>query len=173
MLAMVGLAWVTTPRALREENGFSFAPIVEVAALFAGIFATMIPALAVLNARGAELGVDARWEFFWATGLLSSFLDNAPTYLTFASVGSALVGADAADLGQLLAHADGPAILTAVSAGAVLMGANTYIGNGPNFMVKAIAEVAGVPMPGFFRYMLWSGLILLPIFVAVTLVFFR
>jgi Na+/H+ antiporter NhaD/arsenite permease-like protein len=173
MLAMVALAWVTTPRALREENGFSFAPIVEVAALFAGIFATMIPALAVLNARGGELGVDARWEFFWATGLLSSFLDNAPTYLTFASVGSGLVGTDAADLGQLLAHPDGPAILTAVSAGAVLMGANTYIGNGPNFMVKAIAEVAGVPMPGFFRYMLWSGLILLPIFVAVTLVFFR
>jgi Na+/H+ antiporter NhaD/arsenite permease-like protein len=172
MLAMVALAWVTTPRALREENGFGFGPIIEVAALFAGIFATMIPALAVLNARGAALGVDAHWEFFWATGLLSSFLDNAPTYLTFASVGSGLLGTDAANLGQLLAHPEGPAVLTAVSAGAVLMGANTYIGNGPNFMVKAIAELGGVAMPGFFRYMLWSGLILIPLFVAVTLIFF-
>jgi Na+/H+ antiporter NhaD/arsenite permease-like protein len=173
MLLLVLLAWVTTPRALREENGFGFGPIVEVAALFAGIFATMIPALAVLNARGGELGVRTGWQFFWASGLLSSFLDNAPTYLTFASVGSGLLGTDAADLGQLLAHPDGAAILTAVSAGSVLMGANTYIGNGPNFMVKSIAELSGVQMPGFFRYMLWSGLILLPLFVAVTLVFFR
>jgi Na+/H+ antiporter NhaD/arsenite permease-like protein len=173
MLLMAALAWVTTPRALREENGFGFAPIVEVAALFAGIFATMIPALAVLNARGAALGVREHWHFFWASGLLSSFLDNAPTYLTFASVGSGLLGTDAADLGQLLAHPDGPGILKAVSAGAVLMGANTYIGNGPNFMVKAIAELSGVPMPSFFRYTVWSGLILLPLFVAVTLVFFR
>ena len=142
------------------------------AVLFAGIFATMIPALAVLNARGGALGVREPWEFFWASGVLSSFLDNAPTYLTFASVGSGLVGTDASQLGQLLAHPDGPSILKAVSAGAVLMGANTYIGNGPNFMVKAIAELGGVPMPGFFRYMLWSGLILVPLFVAVTFVFF-
>jgi Na+/H+ antiporter NhaD/arsenite permease-like protein len=173
MLAIVAVAWATTPGALRAENGFSFAPIVEVAALFAGIFATMIPALAVLNARGASLGIDARWEFFWATGLLSSFLDNAPTYLTFASVGSGVLGTDATDLGALLAHPDGPAVLRAVSAGAVLMGANTYIGNGPNFMVKAIAELGGIPMPGFFRYMLWSGAILLPLFAAVTWLFFR
>ncbi|HEX9308014.1 MAG TPA: sodium:proton antiporter [Anaeromyxobacter sp.] len=173
MLLVVALAWRTTPRALREENGFSFAPIVEVAALFAGIFATMIPALAVLNARGADLGVRDHWHFFWASGFLSSFLDNAPTYLTFASVGSGLLGTDAANLGQLLAHPDGPAILTAVSAGAVLMGANTYIGNGPNFMVKAMAELGGVQMPGFFRYMLWSGAILVPLFVAVTFIFFR
>jgi Na+/H+ antiporter NhaD/arsenite permease-like protein len=173
MLAIVAVAWATTPGALRAENGFSFAPIVEVAALFAGVFATMIPALAVLNARGASLGIDARWEFFWATGLLSSFLDNAPTYLTFASLGSGVLGTDATDLGALLAHPDGPAVLRAVSAGAVLMGANTYIGNGPNFMVKAIAELGGIPMPGFFRYMLWSGAILLPLFAAVTWLFFR
>ncbi len=173
MVAMVALAWVTTSRALRVENGFSFAPIVEVAVLFAGIFATMIPALAVLNVRGGSLGIDTHAEFFWATGLLSSFLDNAPTYLTFASVGSGLLGTDATDLGSLLAHADGPGILAAVSAGAVLMGANTYIGNGPNFMVKAIAELAGVRMPGFFRYMLWSGVVLLPLFGAVTWIFFR
>ncbi len=173
MLAIVALAWATTPRALRVENGFGFAPIVEVAALFAGIFATMIPALAVLNARGAALGIDTSWQFFWATGLLSSFLDNAPTYLTFASVGSGVLGTDATNLGALLAHPEGPRVLLAVSAGAVLMGANTYIGNGPNFMVKAIAEVAGIQMPGFFRYMLWSGTILVPIFAAVTWVFFR
>jgi Na+/H+ antiporter NhaD/arsenite permease-like protein len=172
MIVMVALAWATTPRALREENGFTFSPIVEVAALFAGIFATMIPALAVLNARGASLGIDARWKFFWASGLLSSFLDNAPTYLTFASVGSGVLGTDAADLGALLAHPEGPPILLAVSAGAVLMGANTYIGNGPNFMVKAIAELAGIRMPGFFRYMLWSGAILVPLFGAVTWIFF-
>ena len=172
MIAVVALAWMTTPQALRDENGFGFEPIVEVAVLFAGIFATMIPALAVLNARGGALGVREPWEFFWASGVLSSFLDNAPTYLTFASVGSGLVGTDASQLGQLLAHPDGPSILKAVSAGAVLMGANTYIGNGPNFMVKAIAELGGVPMPGFFRYMLWSGLILVPLFVAVTFVFF-
>jgi Na+/H+ antiporter NhaD/arsenite permease-like protein len=172
MLLMVALAWATTPRTLREENGFGFGPIVEVAALFAGIFATMMPALAVLNARGAELGVHAPWQFFWATGLLSSFLDNAPTYLAFASVGSGLAGTDAGDLRLLLGHPDGPSILKAISAGAVLMGANTYIANGPNFMVKAIAELSGVQMPGFFRYMLWSGLILVPLFLTVTFVFF-
>jgi len=172
MLAMVALSWVTTPRILREENGFGFGPIVEVGALFAGIFATMIPALAVLNVHGASLGINEHWEFFWATGLLSSFLDNAPTYLTLTSVGSGLLGTDAADLAQLLAHHEGPRVLAAVSAGAVLMGANTYIGNGPNFMVKAMAELAGVPMPGFFRYMLWSGMVLLPLFAVVTWVFF-
>jgi Na+/H+ antiporter NhaD/arsenite permease-like protein len=173
MIALVALSWFTTPRALHTENGFGFAPIVEVAALFAGIFATMIPALAVLNVRGASLGLHAQWHFFWASGLLSSFLDNAPTYLTFASVASGIVGTDAANLAQLVAHPQGPPLLAAVSAGSVLMGANTYIGNGPNFMVKAIAEQAGVRMPGFFGYMAWAGAVLVPLFVAVTLVFFR
>jgi Na+/H+ antiporter NhaD/arsenite permease-like protein len=173
MLAMAALSWATTPRALHVENGFGFSPIVEVAALFAGIFATMIPALAVLNVRGASLGLSDPWHFFWASGILSSFLDNAPTYLTFASVGSALLGTDAADLGQILAHPRGEAILSAVSAGSVLMGANTYVGNGPNFMVKAIAERGGVRMPGFFGYMAWAGAVLIPSFVAVTFLFFR
>jgi Na+/H+ antiporter NhaD/arsenite permease-like protein len=173
MIALTALAWKTTPPAFREENGFAFGPIVEVAALFAGIFATMIPALAVLNVRGASLGLEQPWHFFWATGTLSSFLDNAPTYLTFASVGSSLVGTDAANLAELVAHPRGAALLGAISAGAVLMGANTYIGNGPNFMVKAIAEQGGVKMPGFFGYMGYAIVILLPLFGVVTAVFYR
>ncbi|MBI5067762.1 MAG: sodium:proton antiporter [Deltaproteobacteria bacterium] len=173
MLAMAALSWLTTPRPLREENAFSWAPIVEVAVVFAGIFATMIPALAILQARGGELGLHAPWHFFWATGLLSSFLDNAPTYLTFASAASGLLGTDGGQLSQMLATPRGADLLTAISLGAVLMGANTYIGNGPNFMVKAIAEQGGVKMPGFFGYMAWSGAVLIPLFVAVTLLFLR
>jgi Na+/H+ antiporter NhaD/arsenite permease-like protein len=171
MLLMAILSWLTTPKALRVENGFSWGPIVEVAVVFAGIFATMIPALEILNARGAEFGPTEPWQFFWATGALSSFLDNAPTYLTFASTASGLLGTNAATLGELLAHDRGPAILSAISLGAVLMGANTYIGNGPNFMVKAIAEQGGVRMPSFFGYMAYSCCILLPLFGAVTWIF--
>ena len=171
LLAMVALSWLTTPKPLRAENGFTWSPIVEVAALFAGIFATMIPALAILNARGAALGLQHPWQYFWASGVLSSFLDNAPTYLTFASAASGAVGTNAEDLGQLLLTDHGAALLAAVSLGSVLMGANTYIGNGPNFMVKAIAEQAGVRMPGFFGYMAWSGAILIPLFAAITWVF--
>jgi Na+/H+ antiporter NhaD/arsenite permease-like protein len=173
MLFLAGLSLLTTPRALREENGFSWAPIAEVALLFAGIFATMIPALAILNTRGAELGLLEPWQYFWASGILSSFLDNAPTYLTFASTASGVVGTDAANLAQLIASERGASLLAAVSLGSVLMGANTYIGNGPNFMVKAIAEQGGVRMPGFFGYMAYSVGILIPIFVAVTFLFLR
>lgn len=171
MLLMAGLSWVTTPRPLRRENDFSWHPIVEVAVIFVGIFATMIPALAILNARGGELGLTAPWQFFWAAGALSSFLDNAPTYLTFASAASGLAGTDAARLQELIAHGHGAQLLVAVSLGAVFMGANTYIGNGPNFMVKAIAEQSGVRMPSFFGYLAYSGAILLPIFAAVTWIF--
>ena len=168
-LAIVAFAAVSlrlTPRRIRRDNGFSAGPMVEVAVLFAGIFLTMIPALDLRRLRGDELGVRAPWQFFWASGALSSFLDNAPTYLTFLALGQGLrlpgeiVGVPAA-------------ILTAISVGSVAMGANTYIGNAPNFMVKAIAEEAGVKMPSFFGYMLYSGAILLPLFVVVTLVFFR
>ncbi len=173
MLAMAGLSLATTPRELRHENAFTWTPIVEVAVLFAGIFATMVPALQILNARGAELGLSEPWHFFWAAGILSSFLDNAPTYLTFASTASGLVGTDASNLAQLLAHHRGATLLTAISTGTVFMGANTYIGNGPNFMVKAIAEQGGVRMPSFFGYMAYSAAILIPVFVAVTLVFLR
>jgi Na+/H+ antiporter NhaD/arsenite permease-like protein len=171
MLLMAVLSWITTPRPLRQENSFTWGPIVEVAVVFAGIFATMIPALQILNARGGELGLQSPAQFFWATGILSSFLDNAPTYLTFASTASGILGTDAGSLGQLLASDRGAVLLRAISLGAVLMGANTYIGNGPNFMVKAIAEQGGVRMPGFFGYMAWSAGILIPLFGLVTWIF--
>jgi Na+/H+ antiporter NhaD/arsenite permease-like protein len=154
-----------TPRAVRRANGFTAYPIVEVAVLFAGIFLTMIPALELLRLRGGELGVRAPWHFFWASGILSSFLDNAPTYLTFLALGQGL--------GLAREVVDVPhAVLAAISVGAVSMGANSYIGNAPNFMVKSIAEEQGIKMPSFFGYMLYSGAILLPLFAIVTLVFF-
>lgn len=171
LLLLATLSWVTTPRALHEENGFEWGPIVEVAVVFAGVFATMVPALQILHVRGAELGLSEPWHFFWASGSLSSFLDNAPTYLTFTAAASGLLGTDAAALGQLVEHPRGVALLTAISLGSVLMGANTYLGNGPNFMVRAIAEGSGVRMPSFFGYMAWSGAVLLPVFVALTWAF--
>jgi len=166
--AMVAAAVVSawkTPKKVREENEFTWFPIEEVAILFAGIFATMIPALLILKARGAELGVVSPAHFFWATGALSSFLDNAPTYLTFFSLAQGVGGP------QTVAGVSAP-LLQAIGAGAVFMGENSYIGNAPNFMVKAIAEEAGVRMPSFFGYMAWSCGILLPIFFLLTLIFF-
>jgi Na+/H+ antiporter NhaD/arsenite permease-like protein len=168
-LTIVALAAVSlrlTAHRIRRDNGFSAGPMLEVAALFAGIFLTMIPALELLRERGGELGVRAPWQFFWASGILSSFLDNAPTYLTFLALGQGL---------RLPAEVVGvPAsILAAISVGSVAMGANSYIGNAPNFMVKAVAEEAGVKMPSFFGYMLYSAVVLFPLFVVVTLVFFR
>ncbi|PYM22512.1 MAG: sodium:proton antiporter [Candidatus Rokuibacteriota bacterium] len=168
-LAIVALAalslWLTARR-IRRDNGFSAGPMLEVAALFAGIFLTMIPALELLRERGGGLGVRAPWQFFWASGILSSFLDNAPTYLTFLALAQGL---------RLPAEVVGvPAsILAAISVGSVAMGANSYIGNAPNFMVKAVAEEAGVKMPSFFGYMFYSAVVLFPLFVVVTLVFFR
>jgi Na+/H+ antiporter NhaD/arsenite permease-like protein len=126
----------------------------------------MIPALDILRLRGHELGVREPWHFFWATGVLSSFLDNAPTYLTFLALAQGL-GLPNEVVG--IPHV----ILAAISVGAVSMGANTYIGNAPNFMVKSIAEEAGVKMPSFFGYMLYSSAVLLPLFVVVTVLFFR
>lgn len=173
MLLLALTSWFGTSRALHRLNAFAWGPIIEVAVIFAGIFATMIPALQILNARGAEFGLTAPWQYFWASGTLSSFLDNAPTYLTFTAAASGLLGTDAANLSQLLATAKGATLLTAVSLGSVFMGANTYIGNGPNFMVKSIAEQSGIKMPSFFGYMAWSCGILIPIFVVVTFVFLR
>lgn len=173
---LVALAsYLTTSAETRAANRFSFGPITEVAVLFAGIFVTMTPALLLLNAHGAELGLHSPWQFFWVSGILSSFLDNAPTYLTFAATASGMEGIalEGKYLAQLLAK--GPAaqlILMAISCGSVFMGANTYIGNGPNFMIKAIAEESGIRMPSFFGYMMWSCLILIPTFVVATFLFF-
>jgi Na+/H+ antiporter NhaD/arsenite permease-like protein len=166
--------WITSTE-LREQNGFNWEPIKEVAKLFAGIFICIIPALAILKAgaNGAlaplvalvtdEAGQPRDEMYFWLTGILSSFLDNAPTYLVFFN----LAGGDPVELMGPLAST-----LTAISGGAVFMGANTYIGNAPNFMVKSIAENNGVAMPSFFGYMAWSGLVLIPSFAILTFVFF-
>jgi Na+/H+ antiporter NhaD/arsenite permease-like protein len=178
-LAMVAVAIASmrlTKPAWREANGFSWGPIKEVAVLFAGIFVTMIPVLAMLQAgkSGAFAplvalvtnpdGSPSNAAYFWLTGALSSFLDNAPTYLVFFQ----LAGGDAQTL-----MTQGALTLAAISCGAVFMGANSYIGNAPNFMVYAIARGAGVKMPSFFGYMLWSGAVLIPTFLLVTVVFFR
>lgn len=160
----------------REANGFTWGPIIEVAILFAGIFICIIPVMAMLQAGSqgpfAPLlalvthpdGSNNNAAYFWLTGGLSSFLDNAPTYLVFFQ----LAGGDP----QVLMTAKATT-LAAISSGAVFMGANTYIGNAPNFMVYAIARQAGVKMPSFFGYMLWSGLVLIPTFVLATFLFFR
>ncbi|HEX9830325.1 MAG TPA: sodium:proton antiporter, partial [Thermodesulfobacteriota bacterium] len=165
MVSVGCLSYRFTPREIRANNKFTFYPINEVAVVFAGIFATMIPALLILEARGAELGIKEPWHFFWITGTLSSFLDNAPTYLTFFSLAQGLgIG------GGIMGIPEN--ILIAISAGAVFMGANSYIGNGPNFMVKSICEEAGIKMPSFFGYMIYSGVILIPLFMLMTFVFF-
>lgn len=154
-----------TPKSYHEANGFTFYPILEVAILFLGIFITMEPALEILFLRGGELGVTQPWHFFWATGGFSSVLDNAPTYLTFVALAQSLKLAGP--------HLNIPeAILVAVSVGAVFFGAMTYIGNAPNFMVRSIAAHRGWKMPSFFGYMAWSTAILLPLFLAITLLFF-
>ncbi|MBI5365657.1 MAG: sodium:proton antiporter [Planctomycetes bacterium] len=166
MLGLVVASLRTTSRAVRAANEFSYGPIVEVAVLFAGIFLTMIPALALLHERGRELGFTRPWQFFWGTGLLSSVLDNAPTYLTFLALGQGLhLGHDVVGVPHQ--------ILSAISVGAVFMGANTYIGNGPNFMVKAIAEAQGTKMPSFGAYAGLACAIMLPLYVALTFAFYR
>jgi Na+/H+ antiporter NhaD/arsenite permease-like protein len=170
MAACAGMSLWRTPKPIRAQNRFNFVPIVEVAALFSGLFVAMQPALELLTARGAELGLRTPAQFFWATGLLSSFLDNAPTYLVFADVARTVTPDGFVGGVQYSGHPVDPALLAAVSCGAVFMGANTYIGNGPNLMVAAIAREEGVPMPTFFGYMLWSGAVLLPIFALVTVV---
>jgi Na+/H+ antiporter NhaD/arsenite permease-like protein len=172
MISMAVLSWFTTPKKVHQENHFHFHPILEVAAVFAGIFVTMIPALEILRHHSSELGIQEPWQYFWMSGILSSFLDNAPTYLTFTSMALGLIGSETESLGALL-HSDlGSSLLRAVSVGSVFMGANSYIGNGPNFMVKSIAEHNGVKMPSFGGYLLYSGSVLIPVFVLVTIVFF-
>jgi Na+/H+ antiporter NhaD/arsenite permease-like protein len=174
MLAMAGLSWFLTPRILRERQNFTFHPILEVAALFIGIFATMTPALMLLEKHSQGLGMVHPLQFFWGTGALSGFLDNAPTYLTFFSVAQG----SSAELqamfpGMEVIQGIPGIVLAAISLGAVFMGAMSYIGNGPNFMVKAIAEESGLKMPSFVNYMRWSTLTLLPIFALASIIFLR
>ncbi len=165
MAAMAFLSWLATPRSVREHNQFNWHPILEVGILFLGIFAAMVPALSLLAHHRADLGVSKPWQYFWLTGSLSAVLDNAPTYMTFA-----VLAAGDADLGRLSLQE--PHLLQAISAGAVFMGALTYIGNGPNFMVKSIADGVGFRMPSYFGYVLYSISILLPVFALVTWLFF-
>ncbi|BCW93179.1 MAG: citrate transporter [Thermoanaerobaculum sp.] len=180
LLAMFAGSWLTTPRQVRKENEFSWEPIREVAILFAGIFATIIPPLAMLRAgeHGALAfiikAVQTPAHFFWATGSLSSFLDNAPTYLTFLSTALGRLYPGVPERQAILQLiSENHAYLQAIATGAVFMGANTYIGNAPNFMVKSIAEEQGVPMPSFFGYIFKYTLpVLIPTFILATLVFF-
>ncbi|WIT11986.1 sodium:proton antiporter [Paucibacter sediminis] len=176
LLALTACSLAITPRGVRQRNQFSWGPMQEVAKLFAGIFLTMIPVLAMLKAgeqgafapiARAVTGVHGEplpWAYFWLSGALSSFLDNAPTYLVFFN----LAGGDPQALMGPLAST-----LAALSAGSVFMGANSYIGNAPNFMVKAIAEERGIRMPSFFGYMAWAAAVLLPLFLLMTLIWFR
>lgn len=174
LLALAGLSLMLTPHDIRRGNDFTWEPIVEVAKIFAGIFITMAPAIAILKAgpdgalrnlvalvAGPD-GQPINYMYFWLTGMLSSFLDNAPTYLVFFNI----AGGDAQTLMNVM-----PDTLAAISAGAVFMGANTYIGNAPNFMVRSIAVEQGVKMPSFFGYMAWSMGILIPLFIILTLIF--
>ncbi|WP_019141615.1 sodium:proton antiporter [Noviherbaspirillum massiliense] len=176
LLVVIFVSLRLTPETARSGNDFSWGPIQEVAKLFAGIFITIIPVIAMLRAgqSGAFATIvsavtDASGQpinamYFWAAGILSSFLDNAPTYLVFFNT----AGGDAQVLMTTLAST-----LAAISCGAVFMGANSYIGNAPNLMVKAIAEERGIKMPSFFGYMAWSCAILIPLFVLMTFFFFR
>jgi Na+/H+ antiporter NhaD/arsenite permease-like protein len=171
MLTMAVLSLRLTPREFRAANQFTWAPITEVAILFAGIFVTMVPALQLLELHGSSLGLTTPRQFFWVTGLLSSALDNAPTYLAITTT-----AAGSNDFALLVNNQvpglDGPAVLRAISCGAVFLGALTYVGNGPNFMVKAIAEQAGYRPPSFFGYTLHAALILGPVYLLLSLVFF-
>jgi Na+/H+ antiporter NhaD/arsenite permease-like protein len=161
----------------REHNAFTFYAMIEVAVLFIGIFITMTPAICLLKAHGAETGVKHAWQFFWMSGGLSSFLDNAPTYATYFALGQGVTKGLLASGGgiSLVTANTGPIsenILMAISAGSVFMGANTYIGNAPNFMVKSICEEAKVKMPSFFGYMAYSIGILIPSFLLIMYMYF-
>lgn len=165
LATIVAISLALGSEKIRQDNGFTYGAILEVAALFVGIFVCMQPALALLDEQGASLGIASPLAFFWTTGLLSSVLDNAPTYLVFFKTAQTLPST-----GDIMAGVE-VGRLAGVSLGAVFLGAMTYIGNGPNFMVKAIAEKAGVRMPSFFGYLAYSGGVLMPVFVLVSYVF--
>ncbi|HEX6681854.1 MAG TPA: sodium:proton antiporter [Candidatus Limnocylindrales bacterium] len=175
---LCGLAFAsyrTTPRGLHERNQFSLRPMVAVAIVFFGIFTAMTSPLLLLNAHGAALGISQPWQFFWATGALSSILDNAPTYLCMTAVAAGRLGVPSGDpqfLASLLAADAGASHLAAISCGAVFMGCLTYLGNGPNLMVKEIAEHRGIAMPHFFAYAGIAMLVMIPVFAVATFIFF-
>lgn len=165
MISMALGSLKTGTRKVRDYNHFTWHPIVEVAVLFIGIFITMVPTLILLKERAPEFGISEPWHFFWITGALSSFLDNAPTYATFFSLAQGL------NLPSDIVGISAP-LLQAISAGAVLMGANSYIGNGPNFMVKAIADQRGFKTLSFFAYVFYALVVTLPLYFLVTYLFF-
>ena len=168
LVILILASWFTTKQQIRKDNNYSWGPIIEVAVLFVGIFATMTPALLFLKANAGNLGITEPWQFVYATGALSSFLDNAPTALAFHSVAGGLPVAEGV---SIVAGID-ELLLKAISMGAVFFGAMTYIGNGPNFMVKAIAEQNKIQMPSFFGYMFkFSLIVLLPIYIITQLIF--
>ena len=173
LLLLIAMSLFTTKRNVRYDlNKYSWGPIIEVAVLFLGIFLTMTPALAYLNANAASLGLSQTWQFYYATGALSSFLDNTPTAVAFHSIASGLTPDQMAAFGTNVVAGVPELLLQAICLGAVLFGAMTYIGNGPNFMVKAIAEESGVKMPSFFGYMFkFSLIVLLPVYILVQLIF--
>ena len=170
-LGLVALSLLLGCEKVRHANRFNYHAIIEVAALFVGIFICMQPALEILNAKGGELGIKEPWQLFWATGGLSSVLDNAPTYVVFFQTAAAEFHGE--EFAAIVSHNnDAASLLVGISLGAVFMGAMTYIGNGPNFMVKAIAEQSGVQMPSFFGYVVrYSVPVLIPAFILVTLLF--
>lgn len=172
MVALTGISLFATSKSIRERNNFSYEPILEVAALFVGIFVAMVPATAILQANGDALGITEPWQYFWATGTLSAFLDNAPTYVTFAAMAC---GTDphcvTAENLEPLTHSS-VEVLMAISLGSVFLGAGSYIGNGPNFMVRAIAEQSGYKMPSFFGYCAYAAAFLVPVFIVMTLIVF-
>ena len=173
LLSITFMSLYTTKRKVRYElNKFSWAPIIEVAVLFLGIFTTMTPALAYLNANASSLGLSETWQFYYSTGFLSSFLDNTPTAVAFHSVATGLTPDQIASFGGSIMAGIPEILLKAICLGSVFFGAMTYIGNGPNFMVKAIAEENGIKMPSFFGYMLkFSLVVLLPVYILVQLIF--
>jgi Na+/H+ antiporter NhaD/arsenite permease-like protein len=173
LFAAISFAW--TPKHIHRENHFNFTAIGEVACLFIGIFITMQAPIEILKLKGEALGVTSPLQFFWASGVLSSFLDNAPTYVVFFELAGSLHHVGDVPLLHNLMTANGSislAHLTAISCGSVFMGANTYIGNGPNFLVKSIAESRGIKMPSFFGYMVYSGFFLIPLFMLISVIFF-
>jgi Na+/H+ antiporter NhaD/arsenite permease-like protein len=166
-LGLVAISLLAGAKSIRVANSFNYVAIIEVACLFVGIFVCMQPALEILNARGGSLGINTPQRFFWASGFLSSVLDNAPTYLVFFEAAKAI-----SFEGATIANVSEP-LLIGISLGSVCMGAMTYIGNGPNFMVKTIAEKSDVKMPSFFGYMIYSFVVLLPILVLNTFLFLK